>query len=161
MAPSVARHCSSLSQLLCVNSKRFDILWRSQTSRGRSSSASAPRLPDGDQSSALYKRCRPAAGSPGSLEEASTHARVPGHLFVPLPGSTLPASVRVSQLALSKGRRVPFGPGQCSTGDPMPVCSHVDVSGIALRRAQAFKSFGSFLQLGVEATDAEPGPMLL
>ena len=40
-------------------------------------------------------------------------ARIPGHLFVSLPGSTLPSSVRVSQLALAlpEGRRVPSGPG--------------------------------------------------
>ena len=38
--PSVARHCSQASSLL----------WQDQTSRGRASSASAPRLPDADQS---------------------------------------------------------------------------------------------------------------
>jgi hypothetical protein len=40
-------------------------------------------------------------------------ARIPGHLFVSLPGSTLPSSVRVSQLALAlpEERRVPSGPG--------------------------------------------------
>src|SRR5262245_8870103 len=32
----------------------------------RASSASAPRLPDADQSSAPYQRCRPAVGPPGS-----------------------------------------------------------------------------------------------
>src|ERR1700726_4992539 len=48
-------------------------------------------------------------------------ARIPGHLFVSLPGSTLPSSVRVSQLtlALPEGRRMPSGPGHCSTGDPI------------------------------------------
>src|SRR4029077_10158432 len=38
--PPVARHCSQVSSLL----------WRDQTSRGRASSASPPRLPDADQS---------------------------------------------------------------------------------------------------------------
>jgi hypothetical protein len=40
-------------------------------------------------------------------------ARIPGHLLVSLPGSTLPSSVRVSQLALAlpEGRRGPSGPG--------------------------------------------------
>src|ERR1700692_2568853 len=51
-----AWHCSSASRLL----------WRSQTSHGRASSASAPRLPDADQSSARYERCRSAVGPPGS-----------------------------------------------------------------------------------------------
>src|SRR6266481_5810194 len=54
--PPVARHRSSASRLL----------WRSQTSHGRASSASAPRLPDADQSSARYGRCWPAVGPPGS-----------------------------------------------------------------------------------------------
>src|SRR6202051_487207 len=54
--PPVARHCSSASRLL----------WRGQTSPGRASSASAPRLPDADQSSARYERCRSAVGPPGS-----------------------------------------------------------------------------------------------
>jgi len=38
--PPVARHCSQVSSLL----------WQDQTSRGRASSASAPRLPDAGQS---------------------------------------------------------------------------------------------------------------
>jgi hypothetical protein len=40
-------------------------------------------------------------------------ARIPGHLLVSLPESTLPSSVRVSQLALAlpEGRRGPSGPG--------------------------------------------------
>jgi hypothetical protein len=48
-------------------------------------------------------------------------ARIPGHLLVSLPGSTLPSSVRVSQLALAfpEGRRGLPGQGQCSTGDPI------------------------------------------
>jgi len=45
--PPVPRHCSSASRLL----------WRSQTSHGRASSASAPRLPDADHSSTRYERC--------------------------------------------------------------------------------------------------------
>src|SRR6516165_153451 len=61
-------------------------------------------------------------------------ARIPGHLFVSLPGPTLPSSVRVSQLALAlpEGRRVPSGPGSLFNRRPeLPVCSHVDVSGIS------------------------------
>jgi hypothetical protein len=54
--PPVARHCSSASRLL----------WRSQTSHGRASSASAPRLPDADRRSARHERCRSAVGPPGS-----------------------------------------------------------------------------------------------
>src|ERR1700720_3232260 len=48
-------------------------------------------------------------------------ARIPGHLFVSLPGSTLPSSFRVSQLALAllEGQRVPSRPGHCSAGDPI------------------------------------------
>jgi hypothetical protein len=56
-----------------------------------------------------------------------------GHLFVSLPGSTLPSSVRVSQLALAlpEGRRVPSGPGSVQPATRLPACSHVDVSGIS------------------------------
>jgi len=59
-------------------------------------------------------------------------SRLSGHLFVSLPGSTLPSSVRVSQLALAlpEGRRVPSGPGSLFNRRPeLPVCSHVDVNG--------------------------------
>jgi hypothetical protein len=59
-------------------------------------------------------------------------ARIPGHLFVSLPGPTLPSSVRVSQLALAlpEGRRMPSGPWSLFSRRPeLPVCSHVDVSG--------------------------------
>ena len=45
------------------------------------------------------------------------------------PGSTRSSSVRVSQLALPIGRRGLSGRGHCSTGDPLPVHSHVDVNG--------------------------------
>jgi len=47
-------------------------------------------------------------------------ARIPGHLFVSLPGSTLPSSVRVSQLALTlpEGRRGPSGPGSMFSRRP-------------------------------------------
>src|SRR5262245_30874733 len=55
--------------------------------------------------------------------------RIPGHLFASLPGSTRSSSVRVSQLALPIGRRGLSGRGHCSTGDPLPVHSHVDVNG--------------------------------
>jgi hypothetical protein len=61
-------------------------------------------------------------------------ARIPGHLFVSLPGPTLPSSVRVSQLALAlaEGRGVAFRAGvivQPTTR--LPACPHVDVSGIS------------------------------
>jgi hypothetical protein len=48
-------------------------------------------------------------------------ARIPGRLFVSLPGSTLPSSVRVSQLALAlpAGQRGLPGRGHCSAGDPI------------------------------------------
>jgi hypothetical protein len=56
----------------------------------------------------------------------------PGHLFASLPGSTLPSSVRVSQLALPEGRRVLSGPGSLFNRRPeLPVYSHVDASGIS------------------------------
>ena len=61
-------------------------------------------------------------------------SRLSGRLFASLPGSTLPSSVRVSQLALAlpEGRRVPSGPGSLVNRRPeLPVCSHVDVSGIS------------------------------
>ena len=47
--------------------------------------------------------------------------RLSGHLFGSLPGSTLPSSVRVSQLALAlpEGQRGLPGRGQWSTGDPI------------------------------------------
>ena len=38
-------------------------------------------------------------------------SRLSGRLFVSLPGSTLPSSVRVSQLALPESQRGPSGPG--------------------------------------------------
>jgi hypothetical protein len=65
----------------------------------------------------LFPRSGPGeSGSPMSQVALRCYdfpARIPGHLFVSLPGSTLPSSVRVSQLALalSEGRRVPSGPG--------------------------------------------------
>ena len=59
-------------------------------------------------------------------------ARIPGRLFVSLPGSTLPSSVRVSQLALPEGRRCLLDRGSLFNRRPeLPVCSHVDVSGIS------------------------------
>ena len=73
----------------------------------------------------LFPRSGPGeSGSPMStviLRCYDFPARIPGHLFVSLPGSTLPSSVRVSQLALAlpEGRREPSGPGQCLTGDPI------------------------------------------
>ena len=57
--PPVARHCSSASQLL----------WRSVTSRFRSSPATAPRLPDTDRRGG--EAARPDTRSPGSLNTES------------------------------------------------------------------------------------------
>jgi hypothetical protein len=58
--------------------------------------------------------------------------RIPGHLFASFPGPTLTSLVRVSQLALLEGRRVPSGPGSLFSRRPeLPVCSHVDVGGIS------------------------------
>jgi hypothetical protein len=47
-------------------------------------------------------------------------SRLSGRLFGSLPGSTLPSSVRVSQLALAlpEGRRVPSGPGSLFSRRP-------------------------------------------
>ena len=73
----------------------------------------------------LFPRPGPGeSGSPTSqvlLRCYDFPARIPGRLFASLPGSTLPSSVRVSQLALAlpEGRRVPSGPGYCSAGDPI------------------------------------------
>jgi hypothetical protein len=84
----------------------------------------------------LFPRSGPGeSGSPMSaviLRCYDFPARIPGHLFVSLPEPTLPASVRVSQLALAlpEGRRMPSGPGSLFNRRPeLPVCSHVDVSG--------------------------------
>jgi hypothetical protein len=65
----------------------------------------------------LFPRSGPGeSGSPMSqvvLRCYDFPSRIPGHLFVSLPGPTLPSSVRASQLALAlpEGRRVPSGPG--------------------------------------------------
>ena len=73
----------------------------------------------------LFPRSGPGeSGSPMSaviLRCYDFPARIPGHLFVSLPGSTLPSSFRVSQLALAllEGQRVPSRPGHCSAGDPI------------------------------------------
>ena len=86
----------------------------------------------------LFPRSGPGeSGSPMSaviLRCYDSPARIPGHLFVSLPGSTLPSSVRVSQLALAlpEGRRVPSGPG--SRINRRPNCRlalGVGVSGIS------------------------------
>jgi hypothetical protein len=61
-------------------------------------------------------------------------ARIPGHLLVSLPKSTLPSSVRVSQLALAlpEGRRGAFRARvNVHPATRLPACSHVDVSGIS------------------------------
>src|SRR4029077_11409956 len=72
----------------------------------------------------LFPRSGPGeSGSPTSaviLRWYDFLTRIPGHLFVSLPGSTLSFSVRFSQLA-SRSRKVGGGlPGQvhCSTDDP-------------------------------------------
>ena len=73
----------------------------------------------------LFPRSGPGeSGSPTSqviLRCYDFPARIPGRLFVSLPGSTLPSSFRVSQLALAllEGQRVPSRPGHCSAGDPI------------------------------------------
>src|SRR2546423_7094624 len=84
----------------------------------------------------LFPRSGPGeSGSPMSqviLRCYDFPARIPGHLLVSLPGSTLPSSVRVSQLALPEGRRVPSGPGSLFNRRPeLPVYFHVGVSGIS------------------------------
>src|SRR6202140_5255346 len=74
----------------------------------------------------LFPRSGPGeSGSPMSqvvLRCYDFPSRLAGHLFVSLPGSTLPSSVRVSQLALAlpAGRRVPSGPGSLFSRDPIP-----------------------------------------
>ena len=84
----------------------------------------------------LFPRSGPGeSGSPMSaviLRCYDFPARIPGRLFVSLPGSTLPSSVRVSQLALAlpEGRRVPSGPGSMfQPATQLPACSRVGVSG--------------------------------
>src|ERR1700674_3137311 len=84
----------------------------------------------------LFPRSGPGeSGSPMSVVILRCYdfpARIPGHLFVSLPGSTLPSSVRVSQLALTlpEGRRGAFRAGVIvQPATRLPVCSHVDVSG--------------------------------
>src|SRR5271169_2019281 len=64
--PPVARLCSLASLLL----------WRSQTSRVRASSASTPRLPDADQ---RYSSTGQTRDLPIPAQRASTHARVSDH----------------------------------------------------------------------------------
>ena len=102
----------------------------------------------------LFPRSGPGeSGSPMSaviLRCYDFPARIPGHLFVSLPGSTLPSSVRVSQLALAlpEGRRVPSGPGSMfnrrpiagllsrgrerddpgRTDDPLPIAGFIDAA---------------------------------
>ena len=86
----------------------------------------------------LFPRSGPGeSGSPTSaviLRCYDFPTRIPGHLFVSLPGSTLSFSVRVSQLplALPEGRRGPSGPGQLFNRRPqVSACSRVGVSGIS------------------------------
>ena len=84
----------------------------------------------------LFPRSGPGeSGSPTSqviLRCYDFPSRIHGRLFVSLPGSTLPSSVRVSQLALPEGRRVLSGPGSLFNRRPkLPAYFHVDVSGIS------------------------------
>src|SRR5271157_322253 len=86
----------------------------------------------------LFPRSGPGeSGSPTSaviLRCYDFPTRIPGHLFVSLPGSTLSFSVRVSRLALAlpEGRRGPSGPGQLFNRRPqVSACSRVGVSGIS------------------------------
>jgi hypothetical protein len=65
--PPVARLCSLASSLL----------WRSQTSRVRASSASTPRLPDADP---RYSPAGQTRDLPIPAQRASTHARVFDHV---------------------------------------------------------------------------------
>ena len=73
----------------------------------------------------LFPRSGPGeSGSPMSqviLRCYDFPARIPGHLFVSLPGSTLPSSVRVRSFR-SRSRKVGGclpGRGLCSAGDPI------------------------------------------
>src|SRR5262245_59913857 len=84
----------------------------------------------------LFPRSGPGeSGSPMSqviLRCYDFPSRSHGRLFVSLPGSTLPSSVRVSQLALPEGRRVLSGPGSLFNRRPkLPAYFRVDVSGIS------------------------------
>ena len=86
----------------------------------------------------LFPRSGPGEfGSPMStvlLRCYDFPSRIPGRLFASLPGSTRSSSVRVSLLALAlpEDWRVPSGPGSLFNRRPdLPVCSHVDVSGIS------------------------------
>ena len=104
----------------------------------------------------LFPRSGPGeSGSPMSqviLRCYDFPSRIHGRLFVSLPGSTLPSSVRVSQLALPEGRRVLSGPGSLFNRRPdLPVCSHADVSGISHVSRQSIPCLCPAL-----ATPAEP-----
>ena len=86
----------------------------------------------------LFPRSGPdESGSPMSaviLRCYDFPARIPGHLLVSLPGSTLPSSVRVSQLALALPERSEGAFRARVNVQPatrLPVCSHVDVCGIS------------------------------
>ena len=59
-------------------------------------------------------------------------ARIPGHLFVSLPGSTPPSSVRVSQLALAFPRSL----------DPKPIWQHFRHSTASKRASVARRRRG-------------------
>jgi hypothetical protein len=59
------------------------------------------------------RRFRGPIGDSSPAPSAAFLLELPSHLFVSLPESTLPSSVRVSQLALAlpEDQRVPSGPG--------------------------------------------------
>ena len=104
----------------------------------------------------LFPRSGPGeSGSPMSqvlLRCYDFPSRLSGRLFASLPGSTRSSSVRVSQLALPEGRRVLSGPGSLFNRRPdLPVCSHVDVSGISQVSRQSIPCLCPAL-----ATPAEP-----
>jgi hypothetical protein len=71
----------------------------------------------------LFPRSGPGeSGSPMSqvlLRCYDFPLRMPGRLFVSLPGSTRSSLLRVSHLALQEGQRNLPGPDHCSPGDPI------------------------------------------
>ena len=88
---AVAPLCSSASQLL----------WRSLTSHGRASSATAPRLPDADQRSTLYARCWSTVRSPGSRTRSvrtcqGLRPRRAGRALAMARPSVLPSATRTA-----------------------------------------------------------------
>jgi len=59
-------------------------------------------------------------------------SRIPGHLFVSLPGSTLTSSIRVSRVRAPEGAEVVLrARAFCSAGNPTPARSDVDMRRIS------------------------------